>query len=182
MKTLPGHSHRLRDILSKLTIYECWLDENVTFQIKRFVNNWTQGSHASWKYLNFRHMDSRPGKYLKTNIGPWKCLNYIWNKLYGAISKIVLYVLSKTEGNGTNEKNLAQCVSRSRKHSNIVYNFRAVNMQGIEITFEWVFAITHTLCKVSTSYSACIIIRHVDILITFFFLQAHFTNSKPHQS
>ncbi len=25
---------------------------------------------STGKYLNFRHMDSRPGKYLKTNIGP----------------------------------------------------------------------------------------------------------------
>ncbi len=35
-----------------------------------------------------------------------------------------------------------------------------------QFTFD--FAITRTLCKVSTSYNACIIIRHVDILIIFF--------------
>ncbi len=37
----------------------------------------------------------------------------------------------------------------------------AINMRGIEHV--------HSNCKVSTSYSACIIIRHIDILLIFFF-------------
>ncbi len=52
---------------------------------------------------------------------------------------------------------------------------------NVHSQFTFDFSITRTLCKVSTSYSVCIIIRHVDILI-FFFFQAHFTNTKPHQS
>jgi len=103
---------------------------------------------------------------------------------------MVLYVLSKTELNGTNDwgedgvewKNLAcvlmrslvflsrlplsfwpllpTFVSRSRKHSNIVHNFRAINVGDLskshlnersQFTFD--FVITRTLCKVSTSYS-----------------------------
>ncbi len=36
---------------------------------------------------------------------------------------------------------LPQRVSRSRKHSNIVYHFCAINKWGIEITFEWALAV-----------------------------------------
>ncbi len=71
------------------TFYPNWLFMNVDLMKtwhSKLRDLWTTGHRvptlleSTWKYLNFRHMDSRPGKYLKTNIGPWKCLNYIWNK------------------------------------------------------------------------------------------------------
>ncbi len=117
---------------------------------------------------------------------------------------MVLYVLSKTERNGTNDwgwrwgnakKKLGVCVDAqpsSRRVSDhylplpqhvcpapanilILYIIFALSICGVlkshlnersQFTFD--FAITRTLCKVSTSYSVCIIIRHVDILIIFF--------------
>ncbi len=114
-------------------------------------------------------MDSRPGKYLNTNRSLKVLEINKKNILLMALFKKLSYMCCQRQRNGTNDWGGDGV---ARKNLCIIF---ALSMCGVlksnlnersQFTFD--FAIMRTMCKVSTSYIACIIIRRVDILIIFF--------------